>query len=296
MNWRSLPPLSALRAFTAFAQTGSFARAGEALNVSHPAISQQIRALEDRLGTALVRRDGRGTALTPEGQRLAATLDAAFRAISLGVDELTGLDAARPLQISTTPAFATAWLMPRISAFRHAHPEIELMLNPTAELVTLEPGGIDLAIRYGSGHWAGLQAELLIASSLVIVAARTLVEGREIAEPRDILGLPWLQEYGTSEVSRWLQDHGVLTPKTSDLIHLPGHLALEAMRRGEGINATARIYVEREVAEGSVVVLFEDAAPGAGYWLVTRPGPMRPPLKTFVAALRREAASGASAS
>ena len=73
-DWRSLPSLNALRAFSALAQTGSFTRAGEALNVSHAAVSQQVRALEDRLGVSARHREGRVAALTPEGERLAAAL------------------------------------------------------------------------------------------------------------------------------------------------------------------------------------------------------------------------------
>ena len=291
MNWRELPPLSALRAFVALAQTGSFTAAGAALSVSHAAVSQQVRGLEARLGCLLVQRGGRKPRLTAEGERLAAALDAAFRDIAARVAEITGADAARPLQISTTPSFAAGWLMPRISTFRHAHPEIEMMLNPTADVVTLAPGGIDLAIRFGTGGWPGLDADLLVASSLVIVGTPALIGDRRIVEPADILDLPWFQEYGTNEVSAWLAEQNVTTPKHADVVHLPGHLGLEAMRRGEGITATARLYVEREIAEGTVLVLFEKHAAGMGYWRVTRPGPMRPPLKAFAAALRRAAAA-----
>ena len=134
MNWRSLPSLGALRAFAALAEGGSFAAAGTALNVSHAAVSQRVRALEDKLGVALVRREGRRAVPTREGERLAAALEAAFADIRRAVDELTGADATRALQISTTPAFAMRWLMPRLSEFRHEHPEVELMLNPTTEL------------------------------------------------------------------------------------------------------------------------------------------------------------------
>ena len=91
-----------------------------------------MRALEERLGARARAPPGPAApALTPEGEQLAAALDAAFAAIGRAVDELTGADATRPLQITTTPAFAMSWLMPRLSEFRHEHPEIELMLNPT---------------------------------------------------------------------------------------------------------------------------------------------------------------------
>jgi LysR family glycine cleavage system transcriptional activator len=192
MDWRTLPSLGALRAYAALIETGSFAAAGEALNVSHAAVSQRVRSLESTLNTPLLTRQGRRALPTPEGERLAAALEAAFGIISRAVDELTGADATRPLQVSATPAFAMRWLMPRLSEFRLEHPEVELMLNPTTELIELAPGGIDVAIRYGRGHWIGLEAELLLPTTYVMVGAPSLLGERRISEPRDLLDLPWL--------------------------------------------------------------------------------------------------------
>ena len=289
MDWRALPSLNALRAFAALAGTGSFSRAGQALNVSHAAVSQQVRALEDRLGVALLPHDGRRGVLTPEGERLAAALETAFTGIGRAVEELTGADAHRPLQVTTTSAFATSWLMPRLSEFRHEHPDVELMLNPTADLVDLVPGGVDVAIRYGRGPWRGLEADMLVASPIVLVAAPALIGERQIAEPRDILDLPWLQELGTSEMTAWLKTRGVVAPKKENVTHLPGHLVLEALRNGDGVSLTTRVLIEREIGAGRLKVLFEDLQPGTGYYVVTRPGVQRPPLKAFVRWLKRYA-------
>lgn len=289
MDWRTLPSLNALRAFAALAETGSFSRAGEALNVSHAAVSQQVRALEDRLGLPLLRRDGRRGELTPEGERLAAALDTAFLGIGRVVAELTGADAGRPLQVTTTSAFAMSWLMPRLSEFRHENPEVELMVNPTADVVELGPGGVDVAIRYGRGPWPGVQSEMLVPSTIVLVGAPSLLGDRRIEEPRDILDLPWLQELGTTEMSTWLETRGVMVPKKENVAHLPGHLVLEALRNGDGVSLTARVVVERELAAGRLRILFEDVQPGMGYHIVTRPGVQRPPLRAFVRWLHRYA-------
>ena len=137
MNWSDLPSLSSLRAFAVLADKGSYTRAATALNVSHAAVSQQVKALEARLGVPLVARDGRGVALTEEGQSLARDLATGFAAIRRGVETLTGADDQRPVQVTMSPAFAVRWLMPRITDFQVQHPEITLMLNPTAEVVEL---------------------------------------------------------------------------------------------------------------------------------------------------------------
>ncbi len=289
MDWRSLPSLGALRAFAALAENGTFADAGAALNVSHAAVSQQVRALEDHLGVPLLQREGRRSVLTREGEELAAALATAFEGIGRTVDALTGADAKRPLQVSTTPAFAVSWLMPRLSEFRHEHPEIELMLNPSTDLVTLTPGGIDVAIRYGHGDWRGLAVELLLPTTYVMVGAPSLIGDRRINEPQDLLDLPWLQELGTSEMTAWIRTRGVVAPKTENLTHLPGHMVLEGLRNGDGISLTTSVVIERELASGRLQVLFEDPGSDLGYFIVTRPGVMRPPLKAFVQWLRRHA-------
>jgi LysR family glycine cleavage system transcriptional activator len=288
MDWRTLPSLSALRAFAALAETRSFTKAGEALNVSHAAVSQQVRGLEERLGVALLPRDGRRGALTAEGEQLAAALEPAFQAIRRAIDEVTGADAGRPLQVTTTSAFAQGWLMPRLSEFRHEHPDVELMLNPTAQLVELAPGGVDAAIRFGRGTWRGLDAELLVPTSMVLVAAPSLVGERVIRDAADVADLPLMQELGTSEISAWLTRRGV-TAQRRKVVHLPGHLVLEGLRRGDGASLSTRAVVERDIAAGVLTVLFEEGEPDLGYYIVTRPGVMRPPLKAFVSWLRRHA-------
>ena len=287
MEWSRMPSLASLRAFAVVAETGTLAGAGRALNVSHAAISQQVRALEAFFGTQLVVRQGRGIALTREGRGLADNLDEAFSIMRRAVDELARVDLARPLQVTMTPAFAVSWLMPRISEFRHRHPEIELMLNPTAEVVEMEPGGVDLAIRYGQGRWSGLQSEPLLFTSFVIVAARSLVGDADYPDPAKLQEFPWLQEIGTHEIAQWLDRQGVVSTGSLNILHLPGYMMLEGLRRGEGVSATARAFIEPDIRSGALRVLFEDVLPGNGYHLVTRPGVQRPPLKAFLSWIRR---------
>ena len=116
MDWTALPPLTALRALAAYADTGSMAEAGARLNVSHAAISQQIRALEENLGVALLDRQARSGALTPEGRALAEAALTGFADMASLAAELSGRDEERPIQISTTPSFASYWLMPSLAS------------------------------------------------------------------------------------------------------------------------------------------------------------------------------------
>ena len=118
MSWSALPSLNSLRAFSALAETGSYSQAGSVLNVTHAAVSQQVRLLEDRIGFSLVVREGRGIRLTAEGLAFARDLDLGFSSIRLAVDRLKQASARYPVQLSTSPAFAMEWLMPRICTDR----------------------------------------------------------------------------------------------------------------------------------------------------------------------------------
>ncbi len=289
MDWRNLPSLGSLRAFAALAETGSFTKAGGLLNVSHAAVSQQVRALEAHVGTPLVQREGRGMALTPEGEDLARSLERGFSIIGGAIDLLADGARSRPLQVTMTPSFAVSWLMPRIADFRQRHPEVELVLMPTSDIVELAPGGVDVALRFGDGRWPGLEAELLLPTNFVVVAARALVGDRETLSREDLASFPWLQELGTDELTRWQQSQGVLPSQRLNITHLPGYMMLEGLRRGEGISATARAFVEEDIAAGTLRVLYEDPRPNSGYYIVTRPGVMRPPLKAFARWLKTQA-------
>ncbi len=293
MNWSDLPSLSSLRAFSAVADTGSYTQAATALNVSHAAVSQQVKALEERLGVPLVARDGRGIALTEEGETLAQDLTTGFAAIRRGVETLTGADAERSVQVTMSPAFAVQWFMPRIMDFQKQHPGITLMLNPTAEVVELKPGGIDLAIRYRDSRGSDTKVDPILIADMVVVGTPALIGEREITDPAMLVDMPWLQELGTNEVADWIARHGVTLDRPLMITHMPGNLIMEAVRRGDGITYTARPWVEEELRAGQLIELFSDEAFGT-YYIAMRPGVLRPPVKTFVKWLKRQAATEAA--
>lgn len=290
MDWRDLPPLTALRSFAAFAETGSVVKAGDALGVSHAAISQQLRSLETHLDLALLNREGRAMTLTVQGEQLANALDTSFSGMIDAIRQITGARDDRPLHISTTPTFAASWLMPRLPKFREMHPQADLMLDPTPEVVKLAPDGIDVALRYGSGDWPGLDAEMLVRSPLVVVAAPSLIGKDALPRVEDLANLPWLEEFCTSEATKWLARQGVNRKFGRGLMQVPGNLLLDGARDGQGVAVTVRAFVERDIAAGRLRVIEVEDKPDMGYHIVTRPGVMRPLLKDFLRWLKREGA------
>lgn len=295
MDWTRTPPLSQLRAFEAAARAGGLSAAARELNVTHAAVGQQIRKLEAALGARLAYRRGRGLALTEEGRRLGARLTDAFTMMAAAAEEVARRAEERPVRISLTPSFSAHWLGPRLSRFRAAHPEIELMLHPSAAVVDLVAGGFDLAIRFGAGAWPGLRAEPLLASPHVVAAAATLIAGKTLRHPRDLLELPWIQETGVDEWRVWLAEHGVAVPRKRDVLHMPGDMAVAAIRRGEGVGLTARALVAEDLAAGRLVALFDASEDGrTGYHIVWPEGPLRPPAAAVAAWLRAQGDGGAA--
>ena len=293
MDWSDFPSLNSLKAFSAVAELGSYSRAGTALNVTHAAVSQQIKALEKQLGVTLVVRNGRKIALTEEGTVLAKELTAGFATIRRGIDAVTGADAIRPVQITTSPAFAVMWLMSRIVDFQQQHPGIRLLLNPTSEIVELRPGGIDLAIRYREGRGSDTGVDPVMIADMIVVGTPGLIGGQEFTDPTMLVDMPWLQELGTNEVAHWMERHGVTVTHPLIITQMPGNLIMEAVRRGDGITYTARPFVEKELQSGQLVELFSDEAYGT-YYIQPRPGVLSPQVKIFIMWLKQQATNQTS--
>jgi LysR family glycine cleavage system transcriptional activator len=294
MLWSDLPSLNSLRAFAAVAETGSYLQAGSLLNVTHAAVSQQVRALEERLSVSLVVREGRGIRLTAEGLALARDLDSGFAAIRRGVDRLVESSATQPVQLSTSPAFAMEWLMPRIQDFQSKYPDILLMLNPTSKVLELKPGSVDLAIRYSDKRKLDTHVTPVLVSDMVVIAAPSLLGAKEINDPAMLTEMPWLQELGTNEIADWLGYRGVKLEQPLMITQMPGNLIMQAVRRGDGITYTARAFFEAEIQSGQMKVLFSEPAFGT-YYIATSPGPLRPPVKVFVNWLKQQATNDLSA-
>ena len=158
-----LPLMHALRAFDAAARERSLTRAAEALNVTHGAISHQIKSLEADLGVRLTQRAGRGIRLTVEGERFASRVRAAFGgSFAAAVHEITSRANPRLLRVSVVPSFAARWLLPRMGSFLAACPDVDLDVRSNMSNVDFDRDDADVAIRYGNGDWPRVTAEHLL--------------------------------------------------------------------------------------------------------------------------------------
>lgn len=286
MDWRKIPSLSGLRAFEATARLNSFSAAGRELNVTHAAIAQHVRGLESFFSQSLLYRQGRKMELTPSGQRLADSLSEGFLTIQAGVNDLQAESEDRPLKIAMTPSFAESWLMPRLGEFWAEHPEIELTLLPGIGLTDLRRDGVDLAIRYGKGVWAGYQTELLASAQFVVVASKTYIKERKVYKLSDLADVKWLLESERHDQTLWAKEQGLDLSKINAAEFPTATLVQLAARAGYGAAIVTKAVVEHDLESGALVNLFTAKSGTLGYYLVTRNEAQSKNLTAFIQWLR----------
>lgn len=284
---RSLPPLNGLRAFEAAARHLSFTRAAEELHVTQAAVSHQIKGLEERLGMRLFRRLNRALMLTDEGQRLFPAVRDAFERLAEAVEGLRARDTAGPLTVSVLPSFAAKWLVPRLSRFQERFPDIDLRITALERLVDLARDDVDVAIRFGSGRWRGVHAEMILADRVTPVCSPALAQ--RLRDPADLAHVTLLHE--TMEPMRnfpdwaaWLQAAGVNGVDVSRGLRFSHtHILLQAAIDGRGIALGQAPLAADDLAAGRLIAPFALSLPvGYAYYLVYLPeAAERPKIKAF---------------
>lgn len=282
LDWRRLPSLSALRAFEATARLGGFAAAARALNVTHPAVAQQVRGLEAELGVALVRREGRGLGLTAEGSRLAARLGEGFATVAAAVEAARSAEQRRGVRMTATPALTQSLLLPRLGRFWAQHPSITVSVTPTYEVIDLAAAGYDLGIRSGRAGqtWPGLESEEVAEAQYILVGAPSLVgSGRAVAD------LPWIGPFDRHE-AQMLRESGRDPERMTVNVIDDAVLSVLAAVQGLGLLFVTDVIVRDDLEAGRLVQVPFGALPRFSYHIVAPPGPRRPAVQAFVAWLR----------
>ena len=287
-DWRSIPSLTALRAFAATAELRNFSQAARALNVTHAAVAQQVRALEDQLGRPLVQREGRGVSLTVDGEQLAEALAEGFGAFQRGLEALRAGEADRPVRITLTASFAAQWLMPRLKDFWERQPDIGLSLHPDSKVVDLHREQMDLAIRYGNGDWPGVETSYLASARLVIAGAPSLIGDRERLTADEMREMDWILSRTWAEQDAYLRQLE-LDPDALSRTDISGEeLAIAAARQGLGLVVESVALLESDVAEGRLRIVHESREKLPAYFIVTLPGPKRAVARAFLKWLKSQ--------
>lgn len=291
---RRMPPLNALRAFEAAARHLSFTKAAAELNVTQAAISHQVKALEERLAAPLFRRGNQSLSLTDAGTDLLPHLTEAFDRIAVATDRLTERRHASHLNITTLPSFASKWLVARLSRFRERYPDLEVRLDSSQGLVDFSREDVDLAIRFGLGHWPGLRTDRLMAEWVRPVCSPALLSAaRPLLTPEDICHHTLLHDNYEVDWPTWLRAANVRGvdpyrgPRFTD-----SALVLQAAIAGHGIALSRVSLAADDVATGLLVYPFDTIIEARfAYYLAAPPAHFaRPAVAAFCDWIKAEAA------
>ncbi len=294
---RRLPPLNALPDFEAAARHLSFTKAAEELHVTHGAVSRQVKSLEDYLGLSLFRRFNRALRLTDEGQAYARSVRELLDSLAEETRQLRAPKEASGLTVSTTYSFTSGWLVPRLGRFRAFHPEIDVRLQANDQVSDFARENVDLAIRYGRGHYPGLAAMRLMGDDYAPVSSPALLKGRHpLKKPSDLRHHVLLHEEGTEVDWRmWLMAAGVDGIDASrGPIFSHSAMATQAAIRGEGVALGRTALIEEELAAGQLVCLFDLRLKAEmAYYIICPPRSLeRPKVRAFRDWMLAEASRG----
>ncbi len=248
-------PLQNLAAFRAAARLQNLRAAAEELSLTHGAVSQQIRGMEEQLGFELFHRRGRRIVLNPAGEALLQGVERAW----LHLDEAVHAAAAasgsteQRLRLTTLPSFAQHWLMPRIARWRDLHPDIALELDASHRVVDLQREGFHAAVRQGRGPWAGLENELLAESPFVAVGAPATARRLMGAPAQALAEEPLLGD--VDSWSEWFAAHGVKRRAVPVATFNDAGLMLQAAEQGLGIALARELLAADALAEGRLMRL-----------------------------------------
>src|SRR5512144_3276773 len=206
-------PLNTLAAFRAVAEVQNLRAAAESLHLTHSAVSQQVRGLEDQLGFDLFERRGRRVVLNAAGAALLRSVRVALAQLEDGVQAAAAArsGAAQRLRVTVLPSFAQRWLLPRIGRWRERHAALALEIAASQRLVDLQREGFHAAVRQGHGPWVGLESERLFHSPtpLIIVGSPNAARRLLGTQPEALAREPLL---GDGELwERWFAAAGLRT-------------------------------------------------------------------------------------
>ncbi len=268
---RRLPSLNGLKAFEAAARHESFTKAADELSVTQGAVSHQVKALEAELGLRLFNRERQRLVITDGGRRYLEVVRDAFDRLAVGTQRLLQLQKTGALTVTTSPNFASKWLVHRIGRFIEAHPDIDLRVGASHRHIDFAREDIDLAVRHGDGQWPGLSVTRLCVEELFPVCSPKFIRGRgALRVPADLGRHTLLHVNDRRDWGKWLEAADVAT---ADIDRGPifnqASMAIDAAIDGQGIALARTALAAWDLCAGRLVRPFAVSlkAPYA-YWIV----------------------------
>lgn len=291
--------LDLLRGFRAAARQLSFTRAAQELFLTQSAISREVRTLEEQLGTPLFHRVNRTLRLTHEGEQLYRAVDEAIDAIDAAARRIVG--AGRTLAVTTTVPLASMWLGPRLPRFASNHPEIDMRLTASNDVLDLARERIDVAIRHvAQGASAPACSEKLCDYEIFPVCAPALARGRKrpLRSVRDLSSHVWLDMQTTSngrpwhDWQHWFDAMKIRGAKPAGSLRFSHYdQVVQAAIEGSGVAIGKRPHLTRQLGEGALVAPLDDAAVAriGGFFVIRGEAARSDAADAFIAWLHDEA-------
>jgi LysR family glycine cleavage system transcriptional activator len=273
-----LPRLDLLYSFEAAARSLSFTRAAAELFLTQSAVSRQIQQLEAELGVALFERRHRALALTEAGrvmQRAVADCMERLRDATASVRATTAL---RQVAITTTPGFASLWLIPRLARFTATHPGVDVRISATLEVLDLERSGIDVSVRLRAIE--GAVGHSLFEETVTPVCSPLLLKNRALPlkKPADLAGHTLLAidtpqgKAPTMDWEPWFQVMGLPQLRMKNTLRFSQYSdVVAAAVAGQGVAIGRMPLLAELLRDGRLVAPFSGAASRFGYFVLMAP-------------------------
>lgn len=268
--------LDLLLAFEVAARLRSFTAAALELGTTQPAVSQQIKRLEEQLATRLFDRIYRGIELTDAGEVLFSHVQAGLQSIDSGLIAITEHHQHEVLQVATDFAFAAYWLMPRLHRFHKVNPDVDVSLVTSERTHSMLRADIDVAVLFGDGRFKQGESHWLFSEEVFPVCSPQLLAGRQAPLPNDALrDFPLLHLRGES-INNWFDWAGVFRALDIPQAPAPGQLRfdnytllIQAAIGGQGIAIGWKHLVDDLLDQGLLCRPIAGAAiSGQGYYVV----------------------------
>jgi LysR family glycine cleavage system transcriptional activator len=264
-----LPPLNAIKAFEAAARLGSFTRAAEELNVTHGAVSRQIRLLEDWLGTRLFFRTSRNAVPTEAGTELLAEAGSALDRLAVVSQRLHNhAPAAEVLRVSALPTFAMRWLIPRLPEFQSQYPGVELQIFTASTPAEQFRMDVDAVIT-GPSRQPGWVGDRFLGEIRLPVLSPDLMEKCRLRTPADLERHTLLHAATLRNAwPRWLAAANVPNLKPArDQVFEHFYFAIQAALEGLGVLMGPVALINGELRSGRLLApIREPVLKSRGYF------------------------------
>ena len=270
---RRLPPLRSVEYFEAVAENESIVMAGEQVGVTKGAISQQIRLLEEYLGTELFNRSGRTISLNDAGRRYYSAVQSSLSTLEQATTRLSRQKLRTTFRLTVLPAFASMWLVRRLAEFQNKFPNIDMEIAADAAMADFSRSDIHLGIRYSKGDVTDLITKNLYTDNLFPVCSEAYQKKMKLEQPSDLAHCRLLHDtYWNEDWQRWCNETGTPLPNRQEGQYFTHYsVAIDAAKSDGGVAMGHALLVEEALSQGELICPFDISISASEPYVLVHP-------------------------